>query len=73
MTWVHYCGTFKRIQAMIVLAVAGIYLFFGRHWAEAALFFAVMETGAVVGAWWAAKLKLRLAKDAAALPLRPVS
>jgi len=71
--WEHYRGTFKGIQAVIALAVIGVYLLLGRHWDLAALFFVVMELASLVGAAWAAKLKVRLAKDAAALPLRPVS
>jgi uncharacterized membrane protein YfcA len=71
--WEHYRSTFKGIQALIVVAVAGVYLFFGQHWELAAMFLLVMEVGAVVGAAWGARLKARMAARADRLPLRPVS
>jgi hypothetical protein len=54
--WDHYRKTFKGIQVVIWLVAIGVYVFFGRQWQQAAIFFVFMQISAVMGAVWAARL-----------------
>ena len=71
--WNHYRKTFKSMQVTIAVFVAAVYVFFGRRWEAAAVFFVVMQAGALVGAVWAARLKARITAAREALPLRAVA
>jgi hypothetical protein len=67
--WEHYKKTFVGIQ-MVILLVAGAVMFWTHQLGLAALFFATMQVGAVVGATWAQRLKTKLAPHAGSLPQR---
>ena len=58
--WEHYKKTRIGMQLFIALASVVIFFVFGRSWAIAAGFFATMQVGAIVGAWWGARLRARL-------------
>jgi hypothetical protein len=52
----HYKRTFLKMQRTI-WAVAGAVLFLTHSWVAGASAFAAMQTGAVLGALWGARLK----------------
>ena len=58
--WDHYRKTFTKMQIFIALATAGIFFGLGHRWGMASVFFAMMQVGAVVGAWWGNRLRRRL-------------
>jgi hypothetical protein len=65
--WEHYKKTFKGIQVVIWLVAACVYLFFGRQWQQAGIFFLFMQFSAVIGAVWAARLSTMTQRRAAGL------
>lgn len=58
--WNEYKRTARFIQSAIFLFTVGIYLTFHQLVLVAAMFFVVMQLGAVVGAMWAYRLKGKL-------------
>lgn len=58
--WDYYRRTLPRLQAFIALITVGLYFFLAHRWAMAAVFFVMMQVGAVVGAWWGHRLRRRL-------------
>ncbi len=67
--WEHYKRTFVRMQILIALVTAAVYLFFGHIWSQAATFFVVMQVCAVLGARWAFRLTVMMRQSATRLPL----
>lgn len=59
MIWQQYKKTFLGMQVTIALVSAGAYLMMYRSLVPVALCFAVMQIGAVFGAYWGAQLKSR--------------
>ena len=61
--WDHYKKTFKSMQAGI--AIATIVLYFGLHRQPrvTAVFFLMMQLGAVVGAAWAQRLRHKMTQS----------
>jgi hypothetical protein len=59
--WQQYKRTLTRIQIVIVLATIAVFVGMGQRWFMTVVFFAMMQVGAVVGAWWGDRLKRRLA------------
>lgn len=58
--WDHYRRTFAKMQIFIWLAAGGVFYALGRRFLVAIVFFAMMQVGAVVGAWWGERLRRRL-------------
>jgi hypothetical protein len=59
-TWqAQYKKTVVFTQSLIGVVVIAL-LFMSRSFSVAAVFFAVMQTGALVGALWSARLRRRL-------------
>jgi uncharacterized membrane protein YfcA len=56
----QYKKTFARIQIAIAMAAVAVHLSMGHRWFVTAIFLAVMQLGAVAGAWWGQRLKRRL-------------
>src|SRR4051812_32353474 len=54
--WQLYRKTFWRMQAMIWAVTACVYLFLGQMPSRAAVFFAIMQVSAVIGAVWGVRL-----------------
>ena len=67
--WEHYRKTFWPIQAMILMVSVIIYFGMDRVLPRAAIFFAIMQVGAVVGAAWAFRLKSLILRNQSRLPL----
>jgi len=65
----RYRRTFYGTQSIIAVVTAAIF-FQLRVWQTAAVFFAVMQVGAVVGALWAGSLKRRIEQGQNKLVLR---
>ena len=59
MMWDQYKRTLVGMQLTIAAFTAGAYVMTYRSLASAALFFVVMQVGAVFGAYWGARLKSR--------------
>ena len=55
----QYQKTLVGMQVTIAVVTTGAYLSMYRSWAAAAVFFTVMQIGAVLGAYWGARLKSR--------------
>jgi len=62
--WEQYKKTFAQMQLLIVLVTAGTYLYLGRGAARSAVFFLVMQVGAVAGARWGLRLKRKVDRQA---------
>ena len=58
--WAHYQKTFLRIQAVIAMVTLAALLATGFRLPAAAVFFAVMQVGAILGAMWGVRLKGKL-------------
>ncbi len=58
--WDHYRKTLVRMQMFIALTTGALYFGLSRRWVMAAVFFAMMQVGAVIGAWWGDRLRRRL-------------
>jgi uncharacterized membrane protein YfcA len=58
--WEYYRKTFARMQTFILLISAALYYALGHRVVMVATFFAMMQVGAVVGAWWGARLRRRM-------------
>ena len=57
--WEQYKKTLVGMQAVIAVITGCSYLTMYRSLAPAAMFFVVMQVGAVFGAYWGARLKSR--------------
>jgi hypothetical protein len=55
--WAHYRKTFLGIQVVIAMVTCMAFLGTGYRLPAAAVFFAVMQFGAVLGAMWAVRIK----------------
>jgi hypothetical protein len=66
----QYRKTFIRMQITIAVVTAAVYLGLGHQWRMAAMFFAVMQISAVIGAHWAVRLRALVLRREA-LPLQP--
>lgn len=64
--WGQYKRTLLLVQATILVVTVWVYLTAHHLLLLAALFFAVMQLGAILGAMWAHRLKQKV--GAAALP-----
>jgi hypothetical protein len=73
MAFEQYKKTFAGMQALIALVTIGVMVFIGVHWTQAAMFFGVMQVAAVLGAFWAARIKGLAARRADALPLKGIN
>ena len=62
--WEHYKRTAGKTQAVIAVVTAGTYLYLGHVAARSAIFFLVMQVGAVVGALWGIRLKRKVDRQA---------
>lgn len=58
--WDYYRKTLPRMQGFIALVTVGLYVVLRQRWIMAAMFFVMMQVGAVVGAWWGHRLRKRL-------------
>jgi uncharacterized membrane protein YfcA len=58
--WEYYRKTFARMQMFILLISGALYYALGHRVVMVATFFAMMQVGAVVGAWWGARLRRRM-------------
>jgi hypothetical protein len=56
----QYKKTFGKTQALIGIITAGTYLFLGQVAARSAVFFLMMQLGAVLGAAWGTRLKRKV-------------
>jgi low temperature requirement protein LtrA len=60
MWWAHYKKTFLLIQLLIALMAFQIHRQVQQTWAVTAVFFLMMQLGALLGAVWAGRLRRRL-------------
>ena len=58
--WAQYQKTFLGTQAVIVMVTCVAFFATGHRVPAAAVFFAVMQIGAALGAMWAVRLKGKL-------------
>jgi hypothetical protein len=59
--WAQYQKTFLGTQAVIAMVTCAAFFAADHRASAAAVFFAVMQVGAVLGAMWAVRLKGKLA------------
>ena len=67
--WTQYRKTFWPMQAMILVVALVIYFGMDRLFSRAAIFWAIIQIGAVIGAAWAARLKKVILANSNRLPL----
>jgi hypothetical protein len=70
--WNQYRKTFAGMQVIIAIVTIGVFLLLGYSVARAAVFFAVMQLSAVIGAVWAARIRAILVRRTNALPLKGI-
>jgi hypothetical protein len=58
--WAQYKTTFLRIQTVIAMVTCAVFFVTGHRVPEAAVFFVVMQIGAVLGAMWAVRIQAKL-------------
>jgi hypothetical protein len=58
--WEHYKKTFGSMQFAITVACFSIYYGLGHRLAVTAVFFVMMQAGAVLGAAWAQRLRRKI-------------
>lgn len=68
--WEQYRKTFAGMQAVILVVAIAVYFVTGRSTINAAMCFAFMQLGSILGAAWAVRLKTKIAEKNEALPLR---
>ena len=68
--WAQYRKTFWPMQAMILLVALAVYFGLDRLFARAAIFWIVMQVAAVIGAFWAVRLKTLVQRGQSRLPLQ---
>jgi hypothetical protein len=57
--WEQYRKTFVGMQVTIAAITGGAYFTMYRSFVPAAVFFVVMQSGALLGAYWGMRLKKR--------------
>ena len=62
--WEQYKRTFGKTQTAIALVTAATYLYLGQVAARSAVFFLVMQVGAVLGAAWGVRLRKKVDSNA---------
>ena len=67
--WNQYRKSFAFIQVCIAITAYLVHQQTGYRMGMTAVFVAVMELSAVVGAWWAARLKSRILAAQTPVPL----
>jgi uncharacterized membrane protein YfcA len=68
--WEQYRKTAVVMQGFIVAACAAMKYFMRLPWPAVAVMFVVMQLGALLGAWWGARLRRKLTAQEEELPLR---
>ena len=58
--WEEYRKTLKPVQALIATVTAATYFGMHRMWFVTAVFFLVMQVGALMGALWAQRLRRKV-------------
>ena len=58
--WEEYRKTLKPVQALIATVTAATYLGMHRMWFVTAVFFLMMQVGALLGALWAHRLRQKV-------------
>ena len=58
--WEQYKKTFAKTQAVIVVVTAATYFLMGELAARSAVFFVMMQLGAVAGAAWGVRLRRKV-------------
>jgi hypothetical protein len=58
--WEQYKKTFAKTQAVIVVVTAATYFLMGELAARSAVFFLMMQLGAVAGAAWGVRLRRKV-------------
>jgi len=58
--WQQYKRTFTKTQAVIAAATIATYFYTGHMVARSAVFFVMMQIGAVLGAAWGTRLKRKV-------------
>ena len=62
--WAQYKRSFSKTQALILAVTIGTYFWLGHVAVRSAVFFVMMQLGAVVGAMWGARLKRKVDRQA---------
>jgi hypothetical protein len=62
--WEQYKRTFGKTQMAIMLVTAATYLGLGHVASRSAVFFLMMQVGAVLGAAWGVRLKRKVDRKA---------
>jgi uncharacterized membrane protein YfcA len=63
--WEHYKRNFGKTQAVIAIVTGATYVYLGQVAARSAVFFLVMQVGAVLGALWGTRLKRKVDRESA--------
>ena len=58
--WEHYQKTLKPVQATIATVTIAVYFGMHRMWFVTAVFFLMMQVGALLGALWAHRLRRKV-------------
>jgi uncharacterized membrane protein YfcA len=58
--WQQYKKTFAKTQLVIAIVTAATYLWLGQMVARSAVFFLMMQLGAITGAMWGVRLKKKV-------------
>ena len=62
--WEQYKKTLAKTQAVIAAITIGTYFYVGHSAMRSAMFFLVMQLGAVIGAMWGTRLKRKVDRQA---------
>lgn len=62
--WEQYKKTFAQMQLVIAVVTLGTYLYLGHEALRSAVFFLMMQAGAVAGARWGLRLKRKVDRQA---------
>ena len=68
--WAQYRKTFWPMQGLILAVTLAIYFGLDRVMLRAVTFWVMMQTGAVIGALWAARIKAVVYRRRTELPLQ---
>jgi hypothetical protein len=61
--WEQYKRSFSRTQVVILIATIAIYMYLDHGVARTAVFFLMMELGAIAGAIWGVRLKRKVNRE----------
>ena len=61
--WEQYKKNFSTMQAVILIATIAIYMYLGHEMPRAAVFFSIMELGAILGAVWGVRLRRKVNRE----------